>query len=385
MLAVAVGWQVYALTRSPLDLGLVGLVQFLPALCFALVVGHVADRYDRRVVLRVAETVEALAAAALALGTIQGWLNRDGIFAIVAVSGTARAFEQPSMQAIVPSLVPGPLVARAIALAASASQAAVIVGPAIGGFIYALGAYIDYAVCAGLYILATLLLTLVRVVHVPSPRAPVTLQTLLAGISYIRAKKAIFGAMSLDLFAVLLGGATALLPIYARDILFVGPIGLGLLRSAPAVGALTVSILLSRRSIERHAGVIVLATVALFGVMTIVFALSTWFALSLAALVVLGASDSVSVVIRNSLVQLETPDAMRGRVSAVHSLFIGTSNTLGEFESGVTAAWFGTVPAVLLGGIGTLVVVALWIKLFPELVKFDRLRDNREPASAPKT
>ena len=370
---VAVGWQVYAITHSVLDLGLVGFVQFLPQLLLTLVAGHAADRYDRRWVLCTSQLVQALAAAALMWGTIGGWLSRDAIFALVFAIGIARAFEAPSLQAIVPTLVPPPLVGRAIALASSASQAALVIGPALGGFVYAVGADVDYGLCVALWLVSAALATFARGRRTVGARARLNLETLFAGIAYIRAKPVILGAMSLDLFAVLLGGATALLPVYARDILMVGPWGLGLLRSAPAVGAIAMSLLLAYWTIERKAGWIMLGCVALFGVMTMVFALSTSFWLSLTALAVLGASDSISVVIRNSLVQLQTPDAMRGRVSAVHMLFVGTSNTLGEFESGVTAAWFGTVPAVLLGGIGTLLVVLIWLKLFPELAKFERL------------
>ncbi len=370
---VAVGWQIYELTHSVFDLGMVGFVQFLPALLLTLAAGDVADRYDRRWVLCISEIVQGLAAALLMLGTLDGWLSRDAIFALVFMIGTARAFEGPVLQAMVPTLVPPPLVPRAIALASSASQAAIVVGPAVGGFVYAIGAEVDYGACVALWLLSSALACLIRIERAASPRTPLSLATLFAGIAYIRAKPVILGAMSLDLFAVLLGGATALLPVYARDILATGPWGLGLLRSAPAVGALATSIWLARHSIEHRAGWVMFASVATFGLMTVIFALSTSLWLSLAALAILGASDSVSVVLRNSMVQLNTPDAMRGRVSAVHMLFVGTSNTLGEFESGVTAAWFGTVPAVLLGGIGTLLVVGLWIKLFPALAKFDRL------------
>lgn len=373
MQAVAVGWLVYDLTHSALALGLVGLVQFVPTVLLALAVGHVADRYDRRLVLRVSQTVAGLAAATLALGSVGGWLTRDVIFVAIFVIGAARAFEAPTLHAIVPGLVPPELFSRAIALSASAHQTAVIVGPAIGGLIYLAGPTVAFATCSAFFILASVFVALIRIERPPAKREPLNIETLFAGVAFIRKHPALFGAISLDLFAMLLGGATALLPIYARDILMIGPWGLGLLRSAPAVGAISASVFLARHPLERRVGWIMFAAVASFGCATIVFAVSMSFWLSLAALAVLGASDSVSVVIRQSLVQLETPDGMRGRVSAVHSLFVGTSNTLGEFESGVTAAWFGTVPAVLIGGIGTLLVVLLWVRLFPELTRFKSL------------
>jgi MFS family permease len=376
MLAVGVGWQIYALTGSALDLGLVGLVQFLPALLLVLVSGHVADRYDRREVVRVCQTIAAMAIATLAVLSTRGGITEHGIFALVALVGSARAFETPALQSLVPGLVPGTLLPRAVAASASANQSAVIIGPAAGGLLYIFGPTVVYAVSASLYMLASILIWRIRVERVPPKREPPTLKSIFAGIGFIRSQPAVLGAISLDLFAVLLGGATALLPIYARDILNTGPWGLGLLRSAPAVGALSVALLFSRHPPDRRVGRTMFAAVATFGFATIVFAVSTSFALSLSALIVLGASDMVSVVIRSSLVQLDTPDAMRGRVSAVNSVFIGTSNQLGEFESGVTAALLGTVPAVLLGGFGTLVVVALWMRLFPILLQRDRLRSN---------
>jgi len=373
MQIVAVGWQVYQITHSAFDLGMVGLVQFLPALFLALVVGHVADRYDRRKIARICLFIEGLAAAALAIGTYNGWLTKEAIFAIVFVIGATRAFESPTLQALVPGLVPARLLPRAIAWSASATQTAVIIGPALGGFIYVLGPSAVYTSSSVLFITASLLVALIRIESVLPRREPATLKSLLAGIAFIKSRPAILGAISLDLFAVLLGGATALLPIYAHDILATGPLGLGLLRSAPAVGALSMAILLARRPLSRKVGRTMFIAVAIFGLATIVFALSRSFALSLATLVVLGASDMISVVVRSSFVQLETPDHMRGRVSAVNSVFIGTSNQLGEFESGVTAAWLGPVHAVLLGGVGTVVVVLLWIRLFPALFGLDRL------------
>ena len=294
----------------------------------------------------------------------------------MALVGSARAFEAPALQSLLPGLVPATLLPRAVAASASANQSAVIIGPAAGGLLYIFGPTVVYAVSASLYMLASILIWRIRIERVPPKREPASLKSIFAGIGFIRSQPAVLGAISLDLFAVLLGGATALLPIYARDILGTGPWGLGLLRSAPAIGALSVALLFSRHPPDRRVGRTMFAAVATFGFATVVFAVSTSFALSLSALVVLGASDMVSVVIRSSLVQLDTPDAMRGRVSAVNSVFIGTSNQLGEFESGVTAALLGTVPAVVFGGVGTLLVVALWMRLFPTLLQRDRLRSN---------
>ncbi|MEB0010136.1 MFS transporter [Glaciimonas sp. GNP009] len=375
MQIVAVGWQVYQMTGSAFDLGIVGLVQFLPALFLALVVGHVADRYDRRQIARICLFIEGIAAAILALGSIQGWLSKDAIFVIVFIIGATRAFESPTMQALVPGLVPARLLPRAVAWAASATQTAVIIGPALGGFIYALGASAVYAISSAAFIIASVLVNRIRIETVLPKREPATLTSLFAGIAFIKSRPAVLGAISLDLFAVLLGGATALLPIFAHDILATGPLGLGLLRSAPAIGALSVGLYLTRRPLTKRVGRSMFIAVAIFGVATVVFALSRSMALSLVALVILGASDMISVVVRSSFVQLQTPDAMRGRVSAVNSVFVGTSNQLGEFESGITASWVGPVPAVMIGGIGTIIVVALWIRLFPELFKVDRLTD----------
>jgi MFS family permease len=380
MQSVAIGWQVYELTNSAFALGLVGLAQFVPMLLFALATGHVADRYDRRKVVVACQVVKLATAVILAAGTLHGGLPRTVIFAVVFVFGTARAFEMPTLQALLPSLVPQPLLPRAIAGSASANQAATICGPALGGVFYAISPTAAYSLCALSFLLSGACIGAIRVERAVREREPVTLESLLAGIHYIRGHPTLLGAISLDLFAVLLGGATALLPIYARDVLHVGPTGLGMLRAAPAVGALSMSIYLAHHPLGRNIGRKMFAAVAVFGVATIVFALSSSMVLSLAALVVLGASDMVSVVIRSSLVQLQTPEDMRGRVSAVNSVFIGSSNQLGEFESGVTAAWFGTVPSVVIGGVGTLLVVLLWMRLFPELARADRLVSASEAA-----
>jgi MFS family permease len=373
MLAVAVGWQIYALTGSAMYLGLVGLAQFMPMFLLTLVVGHVADRYDRRSIARICQAVEGLAAGVLALGSFSGWQSKWSILIIIFIVGGGRAFEGPSLQALLPGLVPIKLFPRAAAWSTSAMQTATIVGPALGGFLYVAGPAVVYAAAGVLFLAASIFIALIRIERVPSKHEPVSIRSLFAGISFIRSRKEILGAISLDLFAVLLGGATALLPIYARDILVTGPWGLGLLRSAPAVGALTMSVFLARRPLRHHVGRSMFIAVAVFGTATIIFALSTSFILSLISLVVLGASDVISVVIRHSLVQIETPDEMRGRVSAVNSMFIGTSNQLGEFESGITASLFGVVPAVLIGGISTILIVIMWMRFFPQLARIDSL------------
>jgi len=370
MQTVAVGWQLYLLTGSAFDLGLVGLAQFAPTVVLTLVVGQVADRYDRRVVVVICHVAEAGATAMLALGSLGGWLTRDGILAILVIIGAARAFENPARASLVPRLVPLPLLSRAIASVTSAGQMARIAGPALGGALYALGATTVYATVTALYLVGAVLIALVTDAQPARPREEITTASLFTGVAFILRQRLLLGLMSLDLFAVLLGGATALLPIYARDILDTGPWGLGLLRAAPAIGALVMSAVLARRPIEHNAGPALFGGILVFGVATIVFGVSTNLSLSLAALGVLGAADLLSMIIRQSLVQIRTPDRMRGRVSAVHSLFTGTSNQLGEFESGLLAALFGAVPAVLIGGVGTLVVVAVWMYRFPELRRF---------------
>jgi MFS family permease len=379
---VAVGWQLYTITGSPLDLGLVGLVQFMPIILLTLVVGQVADRYDRRLIAAVCQTVEALAAIALALTTLGHWQSKTTILALVALVGTARAFENPAMAALVPGVVPRPLIAQGMAWVVSANQTAQIVGPALGGLLFALAPASAYSTAGALSFLAAICATMIRSHGTPRMREPITAETVFSGIAFIRSRPVLLGTMSLDLFAVLLGGATALLPVYARDILAAGPTGLGFLRSAPAVGALVMSVFLARYPLERRIGRALFRAVMVFGAATVVFGLSTNFVLSLAALCVLGAADVVSVVIRVSLVQIRTPDEMRGRVSAVHSLFTGTSNQLGAFESGVVAALVGTVPAVLLGGIGTIAVAALWMALFPELRRIGTFEETSMRAHA---
>jgi MFS family permease len=373
MLQVAVGWQLYDLTNKALDLGIVGLVQFIPLIGLALFVGQVADRYDRRAIIRITQTVKALGALGLAFGTITGWLTREMMFVLLFVIGVARAFEAPSLHAILPSIVPQQILPRAIAASMSAQQTAVITGPAIGGLIYVFGAQVVYFTCAAVFIAAGVLVSFVQIVYAKQDKAPVTLATLFAGFSYIRSRQVLLGAISLDLFAVAVSGVTALLPIYARDILETGPWGLGLLRSSPAIGALTVSVILSRHMITYRAGYWLFASVAAYGVAITAFGLSWSLPLSMAALACYGATDAISVVIRHSLVQTRTPSEMLGRVMSVNSLGTGASGSLGDFRAGAMAAWLGAVPAVVIGGVGAVAVTLLWMRLFPELPRIDKL------------
>lgn len=376
MLALLIGWQVYALTGSAFDLGLVGLIQFVPAVVLTLVIGHAADRYNRLSIVRMAQCVHAIAALIITAALVLHVLSRDLLFVAVFMIGCARAFEMPTAHSLVPSLVPAKLLGRAVAAWTSANQVAVICGPALGGIIYTLNPIIVSALCAAFFLISVTLIAFVRPRGPAEKREPPTLRSALIGFEFIRHRKRLLGVITLDLFVVLLGGATALLPVYAKDILNSGPIGLGLLRSAPAVGALAMTVFMSRYPIERHIGAKMFAAVGIYGLATIVFGLSTWFPLSLIALVVLGASDAISVVIRFSLVQIETPEDKRGRVSAVNYLFVGSSNTLGDFESGTVAAWLGAVPSVLIGGIGSLLIAGLWMLFFPTLRRIDRF----EPA-----
>ena len=352
MQAVAVGWQIYELTGSALDLGLVGLVQFIPYVLLSILVGQVVDRYDRRSVARTCQIVKALATTALAAGTIGGWLSRDAFLAILFVTGMARAFETPTLHTLVPAVVPRELLPRAIAAATTATQTAIICGPALGGFLYVFGATTVYVVCTVVYVIASILVSLIHLRSAPLERKKVTIETLFAGFGYVRRHPIVLGAMSLDLFVMLLGGVTALLPIFARDILETGPWGLGLLRSAPAIGALAISVALAHRSLDRKVGTILFGAIAAFGVATITFALSRSLPLSMAALAVYGAADATSVVIRHSLIQTRTPNDMLGRVMAINSMFTGTSGTLGEFRAGAVAALFGAFTSVLIGGVG---------------------------------
>lgn len=379
MLSIVVSWQIYSITGSALDLGLIGLVQFLPSVTLALFAGHVADQFDRRRIVLWGQIVEWLAIVTLGVLTLTHHVNELTILGLVFAIAIAKAMEAPSMQSMLPALVPPHLLARAMAANAVSGQAAAMVGPAIGGLLYIAGSSVVYLACGLLYFLSIVMVSRLQYEQAPPQRVPATFATLFAGIRFIRNRPDVLGVISLDLFAVLLGGATALLPIFAKDILHTGPWGLGLLRGAPAVGGLIVGFWLSRRALTRNVGMTMFAAVAGFGVATLVFALSTTLWLSMAALFFLGGFDMVSMVIRGALVQLDTPDEMRGRVSAVNSIFINTSNQLGEFESGLLAAWMGAVPAAAIGGIGTLIVVGLWMAWFPNLRRRQRLEN--EPSS----
>ncbi|MBV8037684.1 MFS transporter [Roseateles sp.] len=396
MLMVALGWQMYDLTTSAWNLGLVGLAQFLPALLLTLPAGHLVDRHDRRGLLAASLGLQLLAAACLALASGRGWVGPNLILLLSVLLGCARALQMPAQQALMPTLVPAALLPRAVAAASSTMQAAIIAGPALGGALYALGpwmaaqlesgaspdaaahwgAALVYSVALLMLIAAAFAVLAIRRRPTPAGRASPDWAQLTAGLHFVWQRPAVLGAISLDLFAVLLGGATALLPVFARDILHTGPEGLGLLRAAPALGAVVVGFWLARFPITRRAGHCLLGAVATFGLTMIAFALTTSFLLAFAVLAISGAADMVSVVIRQSIVQLETPDEMRGRVGAVNSVFIGASNQLGEFESGATAALLGPVGSVLLGGVGTLAVVLVWWRIFPALAR----RDSLHPA-----
>jgi len=373
IVSVAVGWQVYDLTRDPFDLGLVGLVQFAPALLLVLVTGAVADRFGRRLVMGLASLLEMSCAAALLYLSWHGLDSAAPIFAALLVFGVARAFFGPASASLVANLVPARDFANAVAWNSSAWQTATIVGPVAGGLLYGLASEVAYGTAAAMMGIASLL-----IFSIPKPKQHTeaerpSLETIFAGFRYIRSEKIVLGAISLDLFAVLLGGAVALLPVYARDILELGPWGLGLLRAAPGIGAIGVAVWLAGHPIRDHAGIVMFVFVGLFGVFTAIFGLSTIPWLSILALALLGAADMISVYIRETLIQLWTPDRVRGRVNAVNMVFVGASNELGEFRAGTMAALIGTVPAVVLGGVGAIGVAGLWAWLFPELRKARRL------------
>jgi MFS family permease len=387
MLSVAVGWQVFEITRRPLDLGFVGLAQFWPMLVLFLPAGHAADRFNRRNIVTVCYALLGLGSTALFFLTVTGSRSTHAIYAVLTLVGVARAFNGAAGQSMVPQLVPERDFPNAVAWAQTVFNTATILGPALGGLIYAVsrGPAAVYATSMAAAAVSVVAAARIRLNPAKRVREAVSVSTLFAGFRFIWEKRLIFALISLDLFAVLLGGAVALLPVYARDILHAGPWALGILRSAPAVGAVLMAMLLAHRPLNRHAGVTMLWSVAGFGVFTIVFGLSSNLVVSILSLLLVGASDMVSVIIRGTLVQLSTPDEMRGRVSAVNSLFIGTSNEFGQFESGVTAHWFGTVPAVVIGGVGTLVVIALWAWCFPELRAADRLVANAEAVAGELT
>ena len=376
MFSVAVSWQIYAITNSAMALGMIGLMQFLPSVLLALPAGHLADQYDRRRIVLFGQVLEWGALLALILLTFYQWSDKNALWGLVFLISVAKAIEGPAMQSMLPSLVPPAMLARATAAAAVSGQSAVIIGPTLGGLLYVAGPDVVYGVAAAFYLLSIVMIACIRFIRAPQPRLPANIKTLFAGVKFIRERRDVLGVISLDLFAVLLGGATALLPIFAKDILHTGPWGLGMLRGAPSVGALLVGIWLSRNKLEKNVGMIMFGSVAGFGVATLIFALSSQLWLSLLALAALGGFDMVSMVIRGALVQLDTPDDMRGRVNAVNSIFINTSNQLGEFESGMLAALMGAVPAAVLGGVGTLVVVGLWMTLFPHLRRRQKLESD---------
>jgi MFS family permease len=373
VVTLAVGWQVFRISGSPLDLGLVGLSQFLPFVALILPAGHVADRYDRRRVQTLTYLLLAGGAAALLALAVAGVDRTAPIFGVMVLFGIARAFSHPTGQALLPNLAPIELFPRAVAVNSSLLQLATILGPAIGGGLVLLGIEVAYGLSVLLMVMAVVLVARLRGGgRDASAPMPFSWGSLLEGVRFVRSRAAVLGAISLDLFAVLFGGATALLPIYAGEILDVGPVGLGVMQAAPAVGASVLAAAVAIRPIRRHAGAWMFGGVAAFGIGTIVFGVSTNLLLTVAALVVMGAGDQVSVYVRHLLVQLETPDSIRGRVSAVNSVFIGASNELGEFESGLTAAWWGVVPAVVVGGAATLAVAGAWMRLFPVLRRLDR-------------
>jgi MFS family permease len=369
MQAVAVGWQVYEITKRPLDLGYVGLAQFLPGILLFPISGHASDHFERRNVLSACYAGWAVCFALLLGLTRRGLHSVTAIYVVLVLVGVVRSFNSTASRSMLPQLVPEEHFPNAVAWNATVFQAATILGPSFGGIVYAAfrGPSAVYVIAMVTAIGATIASFRIRAEVKARPREPITLKAFFAGLHYIWEKKLILGAISLDLFAVLLGGAVALLPVYAREILHTGPWGLGLLRTAPGVGAALMAVLLAHRPLRGRSGLTLLWAVAGFGIFTIIFGLSHSLTLSLIALLLLGASDMISVIIRATLTQLATPDEMRGRVTAVDMIFIGASNEFGQFESGVTAQWFGTVPAVVLGGIGTLVVIGLWAWLFPEL------------------
>ena len=374
--AVVIGWNIYALTHSAFDLGMAGLVQFLPTALLVFVTGSAADRFSRRRVMQACQIAQGLVAAFLTWGSIEHWLTVPAIFTALAVLGVADAFESPATAALLSAVTERGTLQRGAALSSGGLQFATIAGPALGGLLYALSPAVPYGLMFAFWGIAAILSGSIaaRRAVAPHPSGETrTFRELWAGVAFVRSDPAILGTISLDLFAVLFGGATALLPIYARDILHVGPLGLGILRAAPAVGALLMTVALARHTISRRAGPRMFGAVIVFGLATIVFAISRSFWLSLIALAVLGAADTISVVIRSSLVQLRTPDAMRGRVGAVNFLFINASNQLGAFESGTVAALLGAVPSALLGGVASVAIAVLWMWLFPSLRTMERL------------
>ncbi|WP_434711609.1 MFS transporter [Rhizobium sp. YTUHZ045] len=373
IVSVAVGWQMYDQTGKAIYLGLIGLVQFLPSLLLILVTGSVADRHNRRAIAALCSLVSALCTLALLIMTATETFAPWPVFAVLLIFGIERAFMSPAVQSLAPNLVPEHALSNAIAWNSSSWQLAAITGPVIGGLLYGVSATTAYTVAVIFSILGAALLFMI-----PKPEQKTTGEAkswamILGGFSFIRAEKVVLGAISLDLFAVLLGGATALMPIFARDILTLGPWGLGLLRAAPGLGAIVMAIFLAAYPLKHRAGLYMFIGVALFGVGTIIFGASTNTEISIAALALMGAADMVSVYVRESLIALWTPDQLRGRVNAVNMVFVGASNELGEFRAGTMASVFGAVPAVIIGGIGTLAVAAIWASSFPKLRRIDTL------------
>ena len=372
---VAVGWQMYELTDSPFHLGLIGLVQFIPAVTLFVFTGHVADRHDRRRVACTAQLIEAIAVAVLAFANATGRLTPALLLGMAFMVGTGRAFEQPSLQSVLPNIVPEDLLPRAVAGSSSASQTAVIAGPALGGILVEISPTLVFTVCVLLWLSAGLVMLGIVMKEKAPERTPLDLKTLFSGLTFLGQQRVVLGAVLLDLFAVVLGNPMAVLPIFARDIYLAGPLGFGVLRAAPAAGAIATALLLARWPVSGRLGRIMFATVTLYVIATIVFALTPDFVLAMAALAVVGAADTVSVVIRQTMVQLRTPDHMRGRVYAVNSMVTNTSNQLGIFRAGAAAAVFGTIPSVLIGGASTIVVVLISTRIFRELYDADRYRD----------
>jgi MFS family permease len=382
MLFVAVGWQVYELTNSALDLGLIGLLLFIPSVPGMFLVGHVADNYDRRWIIRLSQIGKALCAAALTLGSLYGTLSASMIFWVVLGVGFCRAFDTPTLHTLIPGLVPKAMISRAVAGGSMANQIATIGGPALGGILYVFGPEVVYGICFFLFLQASILVGLIRLSFPPRVKEPVTLESVFAGLTFMRQNRVILGAVTLDLCAILLGGVLAMLPIYARDILETGPWGLGLLRSAPAVGAFIGMMILTRISLNRQVGKLTFGAICVYGVAVLVFGFSTWLPLSFAALMVYGAMDSFQAVIRHSITQSRTPNEKLGRVTAVSSTFTSAANTLGQFESGVLAALMGVVPSVLFGGFGAIAVALLWMRLFPELWRVQSVVSEKDAAAA---
>lgn len=379
MITVAIGWQIYSLTNSAFYLGIVGLIQFLPILFLSLFVGQLSDMYDRRRIIRISQASQCIFILALALANYKGLITKERFLVLILLIAIAHAFEGPPMQSLLPNIVDREVFPRASALMSSTSEFAIIVGPSVGGIIYSFGPALVYALAGFMLFLSSIFISQIIIRKEERVIETRSLKTLVGGITFIKSKPIILAAISIDLFVVLFGGVTALLPIYASSILMIGSFGLGVLRSAPAIGALLMSAFLVKKPLKRNVGKVMFMAVFIFGLSTMVFAISKSVVISFIALLILGASDVISVVIRSTLVQLETPDSMRGRVSSVNMIFIGTSNQLGEFESGITASLLGTVPAAILGGGITLFLVLAFTKIFPTLLnvnKFEDVKDN---------